>query len=88
MPGGSDVAGRARFERAGLHRVAGVIGQHLDVGAEGLVLAGVPHVVAGIAIGRGDPVGADEGPIQAAEGLAVMLHALDDLTSGSGPAVR
>ena len=65
--------------RAGLHRVAGVIGRHLDIAPEGLVLARVPQAVTGIGIARGGPVGADQGPIQAQEGLALLAHLLEDL---------
>ena len=49
-----------------------MIGDDLDVATEGLVLPGVPQVVAGGGVAGGDAVGADEGPVQAHEGLSLV----------------
>ena len=80
-PGGGDVMSQARLERGDPHGVAGMVSQHLDVGAKFRVLAGIPQV-AGIGIADRNLVGADQGPVQAHEGLALLPHPPDDLTKG------
>ena len=70
--------GRAGLHRTGPHRKPRVIGQDLHVTAEGPVPTGVPQVVAGLGA-SGDPVGADQGPVQADERLAVPAEPVQDV---------
>jgi len=75
---GGDVVGRAGLHRSGPHRKTSVIGQDLHVAAKGPVLTGVPQVVAGLGA-SGDPVSADQGPVQADERLAVPAEPVQDV---------
>ena len=70
--------GRAGLHRTGPHRKPRVIGQDLHVTAEGPVPTGVPQVVAGLGA-SGDPVSADQGPVQADERLAVPAEPVQDV---------
>src|SRR4051794_8682167 len=62
--GGGQVVGRAGPHVGGPQGEAGRVGEHLHAAAEGVVLAGVPQVVAGFGAG-GDPVGGNQGAVQA-----------------------
>ena len=75
---GGDVMGRAGLHRSGPHRKTSVIGQDLHVAAKGPVPTGVPQVVAGLGA-SGDPVSADQGPVQADERLAVPAEPVQDV---------
>ena len=59
-------------------RKAGRVEDDLHVAAEGVVLAGVPQVVPAFGAG-GDPVGGDEGAVQADEGQPGGVGAVQDV---------
>lgn len=84
-PGSGDVMGRAGLDRADPHRVAGVIGQHLDIAPEGLVLAREPRIGGPSRLTGMQCAGVDQGPIQTQEGLALLAHLLEDLAQARGP---
>lgn len=75
--------GRAGLDGRGSHRETSVIGQNLHVAAEGLVLTGVPQVVAGLGAGC-DPVGAHQSAVQARKRLASAPEPVQDVSDVVG----
>lgn len=59
-------------------REPGGVAQDLHVAAEGVVLAGVPPVVAGLGA-LGDPVGGHQGAVEAEKGLASGMCPVQDV---------
>jgi hypothetical protein len=61
------------------HRKAGRVADDLHGAAVGVVLAGVPQVMAGVGVDRAAAVGGDQGAIQRHVGPAGGLAGLKDL---------
>ena len=83
--GRGQVVGGAGLHRAGVHREPGVIHHHLHVAPERLPLARVPQVAARVGVALSDPVGADQGPVQADERLFGRAQPIQDLGKVRGP---
>ena len=83
--GRGQVVGGAGLHRAGVHREPGVIHHHLHVAPERLPLARVPQVAARVRVALSDPVGADQGPVQADERLFRSAQPVQDLGKVRGP---
>ena len=75
--------GRAGLHGRGPHRETSVIGQDLHVAAEGLVLTGVPQVVAGLGADC-DPVGAHQSAVQAHKKFASAPEPVQDVSDVVG----
>jgi hypothetical protein len=78
--GGGQVVGRAGTDLGDPQRKAGRVKDDLHVPAEGGVLAGVSQVVPALGAG-GDPVGRDEGAVQADEGQPGGVGAVQDVVA-------
>ena len=83
--GRGQVVGGAGLHRTGAHGEPGVIHHHLHVAPERLPLARVPQVEARVRVALSDPVGADQGPVQAGVRLFRRAQSLKDLGKVRGP---
>jgi hypothetical protein len=78
-PGGGQVVGGAGFDRRDRHREPLGVAHDLHVAAVGVVLAGVPQVMAGVGVDRSAPVGGEQRAVQRHVGPAGGLTGLDHL---------